>query len=229
MIAHHSDFDTDTLELFYHATAILSCRTYHSESDPSPEPDRNTRPQTSSMAILRIMGEVKHNELINLPFVPYAVSLSLSTAYLHLHRSNIDTHRARAYDDALKAYDALSQLGEISSTAALLSDLAKKALQSHRQHGPSRRPSLATNSLLQQSVEATTGAQAESSLPAIPQAHPLGGPVGTEILEPAWTGFDSAEFEAFMRDYLDPAVPTMSRGIDDDGVHFTGLYGVHGS
>ncbi|ROT38418.1 hypothetical protein SODALDRAFT_276917 [Sodiomyces alkalinus F11] len=93
-----------TIEVFYHAVIILSCRLPRPGAGSKyasniPPPMANAR---RSLASERIASNVKREKLSPVPFVPYAVSLSLSVEYRKMRHSALPMFRSRAVE-AFKA------------------------------------------------------------------------------------------------------------------------------
>lgn len=117
-----------TLELFYHAVAILSCR-YSSGPLLETHQTRNNRQISSTMQILSIMEDPEAaDKLVIMPWVPYAVSLSLSAAYSDFRHSKAVTHRSRARQRLAQAYKHLQPLGRVFWSAAFVAEMATKIL-----------------------------------------------------------------------------------------------------
>ncbi|KAK4502703.1 hypothetical protein PRZ48_006129 [Zasmidium cellare] len=123
-----------TLELFYHAVAILSCR-YSSGPLREMHKARNSRQASSAMQILAIMEDPDvSKKLIILPWVPYAVSLALSAAYRDFRHSKASTHRSRARKRLTQAYKHLLPLGQVFWSAAFMAEMAAKILAERQIH-----------------------------------------------------------------------------------------------
>lgn len=122
-------FEPATLELFYHAVAILSCR-YSSGPHRDSSKARNSRQASSAMQILSIMEDsTVVDKVVALPWVPYAVSLSLSTAYHDFRHCKALTHRNRAKTRLMQAYKYLVPFGQVFWSAAFMAEMAAKILQ----------------------------------------------------------------------------------------------------
>jgi hypothetical protein len=117
-----------TIEILYHAVAILSCR---SKSDKSPvRPSKSySRQSFSADQITKMIGHDFHDQLILLPFVPYAASLSLSLAYREMRHSKLAMYRARARAQLQKNCQVLEELGKIFWSASIMADMGKSTLK----------------------------------------------------------------------------------------------------
>ncbi|KAF7541502.1 hypothetical protein G7054_g614 [Neopestalotiopsis clavispora] len=121
-----------TVEVFYHAVAILSCRV-NQELTKSELPSRanNSRRSLSADRITELVRDSlgDRNRISYLPIIPYAVSLSLSVMYRKMRYSQIPMFRERG----LRAFEAntklLKQLGETFYTARSTGEMADRVLQ----------------------------------------------------------------------------------------------------
>ncbi|ETS73882.1 hypothetical protein PFICI_14828 [Pestalotiopsis fici W106-1] len=121
-----------TVEVFYHAVAILSCRV-NQELTKSALPSRanNSRRSLSADRITELVRDSlgDRDRLSYLPIIPYAVSLSLSVMYRKMRYSQIPMFRERG----LRAFEAntklLKQLGETFWTAKTTGEMAERVLQ----------------------------------------------------------------------------------------------------
>lgn len=119
---------TATIETLYHAVAILSCR-----SKTWADPERSSMSyirQSLSTSILSSTVTPDLREQISLfPFVPYAISLSMSIAYREMRHSKLPFHRARSRAQFRVLCNALSKLSGIFWSASTTSDMGKKLLK----------------------------------------------------------------------------------------------------
>ncbi|KAF2164724.1 hypothetical protein M409DRAFT_67821 [Zasmidium cellare ATCC 36951] len=100
-----------TLELFYHAVAILSCR-YSSGPRRDSHNGRNNRQASSAMQILSIMEDSNVSEtLVLMPWHSKAL-----------------THRTRARKRLAQAYKHLLPSGQVFWSAAFMAEMAGKIL-----------------------------------------------------------------------------------------------------
>ncbi|KAH7028830.1 uncharacterized protein B0I36DRAFT_126444 [Microdochium trichocladiopsis] len=125
-----TDATLATLEVFYHAVAILSCR-YPDGSKESamPAPATNSRRSLSADRITSIVGDEFEGCLSYLPFIPYAVSLSLSVAYRKMRFSSVPMFRARGRRAFRENTVMLRTLGDAFWTAKALAGMAEKTLR----------------------------------------------------------------------------------------------------
>lgn len=125
--------DTDTLEIFYHAVGILSCRTDNTEDEPSQlGRHHSTRPAFSAQEIIALMDDEIEAPAILLPLVPYAVALSLSVVYRHQHSCVLQTHRIRNEKWLRRGFKALNRLGDIFWSARYIARMVDQILQGGR-------------------------------------------------------------------------------------------------
>lgn len=100
-----------------------------SGSDSSASPTARTRQAFSTERVTGIVGHEHRHRLVLFPFVPYAISLSLSVSYREMRRSKIPMLRARARI----AFEAncliLKELGEKFSSAAVMADMGNMTLE----------------------------------------------------------------------------------------------------
>ncbi|KAJ4982960.1 hypothetical protein SVAN01_11560 [Stagonosporopsis vannaccii] len=118
-----------TIEVFYHAVAILSCHPISDGSDHQVSSSRRTRQFWSAERATALVGHEFHDQLVPLPFIPYAVSLSLSVSYRELRRNRIPTHRARARNGMEVNCRILKELGRISGSAATMARTGSMTLK----------------------------------------------------------------------------------------------------
>jgi hypothetical protein len=118
-----------SIEVLYHAVAILSCHPISDGSDRQMLSSRRTRQIWSAERATALVGREFRDQLVPLPFIPYAVSLSLSVSYRELRRSKIPTHRARARSEMEVNCRVLEELGEISGSAAIMAEMGSITLK----------------------------------------------------------------------------------------------------
>ncbi|KAM3511858.1 hypothetical protein MY11210_004476 [Beauveria gryllotalpidicola] len=82
-----------TIETFYHAVVILSCKTPRSATTSTLPPSANAR---QSLAAERISCAVARDHLSPIHIVPYAASLALSVEYRKMRHCHLPLSRARA-------------------------------------------------------------------------------------------------------------------------------------
>ncbi|KAM3447602.1 hypothetical protein MY3296_008542 [Beauveria thailandica] len=82
-----------TIETFYHAVVILSCKTPRSATTTALPPPANAR---QSLAAERISCAVARDQLSSIHIVPYAASLALSVEYRKMRHCHLPLSRARA-------------------------------------------------------------------------------------------------------------------------------------
>ncbi|KAI0509471.1 hypothetical protein F5B22DRAFT_322426 [Xylaria bambusicola] len=85
-----------SLEIFYHSVAILSTQTPADvASSAMPKPSTNSRRSLAADRITWIVGEEFSGQLSYMPFIPYALSLSLSVSYRKMRHSRVPMFRNR--------------------------------------------------------------------------------------------------------------------------------------
>lgn len=67
----------------------------------------------------------REEPLVFLPFVPYAVSLSLSISYKRMRHTTVPAHRLRARSDLQSICAVLDQLSENFHIASIMSEMGK--------------------------------------------------------------------------------------------------------
>ncbi|CAG9948118.1 unnamed protein product [Clonostachys rosea f. rosea IK726] len=106
------------LELWYHITAMLSCRY------SGPGAAQYDRRLASADRILRIFTQGGHENFPPLPLVPYALSMSTTVIYRALRDGQRDL--AAAYEDLRSCCDALDALGQRWTSAKGVAKIAKR-------------------------------------------------------------------------------------------------------
>lgn len=75
------------------------------------------------------MNDESSKQLVNTPYLPYAVSLSLRTAYRQLRSSTIPLYQMRARELISRNRQHLVQLSDLYWSASVMADLAGKILK----------------------------------------------------------------------------------------------------
>jgi hypothetical protein len=117
-----------TLETFYHAVAILSCRG-ESRDLAARSSSAQVRQSLSAARITSIAGQEFHDQLSMIPIVPYAVSLSLSVAYQNLRHTKVPMYQERARGQIQANCDLLRELGNIFWSASLMADMGEEIVR----------------------------------------------------------------------------------------------------
>jgi hypothetical protein len=112
----------------YHAVAILSCRS-RSFEEPQRSSTSYIRQSLSAAEITSIVDQEFRDQLSLFPFVPCAVSLSLSVAYREMRHSKIPMYRARARLKLQNICDLLQSLGQIFWSASMLGDMGQATIR----------------------------------------------------------------------------------------------------
>jgi hypothetical protein len=119
-----------TVETFYHAVIILSCRLPRPGTVPAastlPPPSANAR---RSLAAERIAHAVQKDSLSPLPFIPYAVSLALSVEYRKMRHSRLPMFRTRAMSSFRRNCEMLRDFGEYFWSASVVAGLSGRVLK----------------------------------------------------------------------------------------------------
>lgn len=119
-----------TIESFYHAVIILSCRLPRPGTAPAastlPPPSANAR---RSLAAERIAYAVPRDHLSPIPLVPYAVSLALSVEYRKMRHSRLPMFRARAMNAFRRNGELLRKFGDYFWSAKVVAALGERVLK----------------------------------------------------------------------------------------------------
>ncbi|PNY25841.1 Uncharacterized protein TCAP_04202 [Tolypocladium capitatum] len=119
-----------TIETFYHAVIILSCRLPRPGTVPAastlPPPSANAR---RSLAAERIACAVPRDHLSPMPFVPYAVSLALSVEYRKMRHSRLPMFRARSMNSFKRNCELLRNFGDYFWSANVVAGLGERVLK----------------------------------------------------------------------------------------------------
>ncbi|KAH7143608.1 hypothetical protein EDB81DRAFT_884214 [Dactylonectria macrodidyma] len=119
-----------TIETFYHAVIILSCRLTRpgtrTAATTLPPPSANAR---RSLAAERIACAVPRDNLSPVPFIPYAVSLALSVEYRKMRHSRLPMFRARAMQAFRRNCEMLRNFGNCFWSASVVAGLGERVLK----------------------------------------------------------------------------------------------------
>ncbi|KAF9769579.1 hypothetical protein IL306_012991 [Fusarium sp. DS 682] len=119
-----------TIETFYHAVIILSCRLPRpgtlTAASTLPPPSANAR---RSLAAERIACAVLRDHLSPMPFVPYAVCLALSVEYRKMRHSRLPMFRARAMHAFRRNCEMLRKFGDYFWSANVVAGLGERVLK----------------------------------------------------------------------------------------------------
>lgn len=108
-----------TLESLYHAIVILSCR---APSLTPTTPHVTPRESLSALSIASSVSE-SYERISHTPFVPYAVSLALRTAYREMRGSAVPTVRARCFRQLQETCLILGRFTGMYRPAGVLVDI----------------------------------------------------------------------------------------------------------
>ncbi|KAK3292908.1 uncharacterized protein B0H64DRAFT_203005 [Chaetomium fimeti] len=128
-----------TLEVLYHAIGVLSVRMPRHRFRTAPECDTPQGPPTQhlppsgmnarrSHSSDRILDIIKDYKLSPMPFVPYAITLSLSVAYRKWRFSQLPVFRTRGGADFKKVLPVVQELGAIWSSARINGQLGQAVM-----------------------------------------------------------------------------------------------------
>jgi hypothetical protein len=109
--------------------AVLSCPSRSDGLVDAPSATERTRQALSSERITTLVGGENHDQLVMSPFVPYAVSLSLSLNYREMRRSKVPLLRSRARLAFEVNCNTLQQLGSIFMSAASIAEIGLRTLK----------------------------------------------------------------------------------------------------
>ncbi|KAK0724450.1 hypothetical protein B0H67DRAFT_567991 [Lasiosphaeris hirsuta] len=123
-----------TLEVLYHTVCVLSVRMRRDRFKAPPDGDTtsynhlpssilNARRSHSSDRIVDILREQDQYKLSPMPFIPYALALSLSVAYRKWRFSRTPMFRTRGKENFKEILPILSELGKIWTSARINSNL----------------------------------------------------------------------------------------------------------
>lgn len=90
-----------------------------------------SRRDLSAERVTSLLVDENVPQLAYFPFVPYAVSLSLSVAYSEMRHTRVPMLRTRARDRVQINCDLLGQLGEIFHLAGLMSEMGRATLEEY--------------------------------------------------------------------------------------------------
>ena len=117
-----------TIEVLYHAIAILSCRS-KSEEAPLQASSSYLRQSLAASRLTSATAQEYREQLVLFPFVPYAVSLSLSVAYRELRHSKAPLHRSRARTSLQANCNVLQDLGKVFWSASMMANMCESTLR----------------------------------------------------------------------------------------------------
>ncbi len=134
-----ADSNPATLEVLYHAIGVLSVRMPRHRFRAAPECDTLTGPRTQhlppssvnarrSHSTDRILDAIRGYQLSPVPFIPYALTLSLSVAYRKWRFSRLPMFRARGGAEFKRVLPALQDMGAIWSSARINGQLGQAVM-----------------------------------------------------------------------------------------------------
>ncbi|KAK1753229.1 hypothetical protein QBC47DRAFT_54197 [Echria macrotheca] len=131
-----------TLEILYHAVCVTSVRMPRDRFKTSPQMDAvsgvtyshlppsilNARRSHSSDRIFDIVKEGERYTLSPMPFIPYALALSLTTAYRKWRFSRTPMFRVRGKENFREILPLLKELGKVWTSARINSNLGEMVM-----------------------------------------------------------------------------------------------------
>ncbi|KAF9876690.1 fungal specific transcription factor [Colletotrichum karsti] len=166
-----------TIELLYHAIAILSCRIPVGPSASEQASLAYTRQSLSAIKVTTIIEDFGAS-LSHMTFVPYAVSLSLRVAYRELRSSKVPMLTARSRRQLQATCRILRNLGGMFRSALVMVDLAEQVLQEMDQVCAANKPD--ENGTNSSTNAANTPGQENALVQAGPEAE--GNPDGNTFV-----------------------------------------------
>ncbi|RHZ71174.1 hypothetical protein CDV55_108643 [Aspergillus turcosus] len=115
------------LEVYYHAVAILSCRSRM--HDHPQNSNSSIRQGLAAVRIHSIVATECAQDLPPLPIVPYALSLSMSVSYQQFRSSRLITHFNRAKASLEACCSLLEGMGIYWYSAEAMARLGRRALR----------------------------------------------------------------------------------------------------
>ncbi|OLN87749.1 hypothetical protein CCHL11_05664 [Colletotrichum chlorophyti] len=120
-----------TIEVFYHAVIILSCRL--SRPGPAAQYASSIPPASAnarrSLAAERISSAIRRDHLSPVPLVPYALSLALSVEYRKMRHSALPMFRARARSAFKSNSELMKRFGDVFWSARVVAGLGERILR----------------------------------------------------------------------------------------------------
>lgn len=116
-----------TVEVLYHAVVMLSCR-FNSLDEPDRSSPASARQNFAASRVIAIVGSEFSEDIVLLPFVPYAVSLCLRVSYRELRLSKVPLLRARSRRQLLTTCALLRRFSTFGS-AETMADLAEQTVR----------------------------------------------------------------------------------------------------
>ncbi|OHW89709.1 fungal specific transcription factor [Colletotrichum incanum] len=120
-----------TIEVFYHAVIILSCRL--SRPGPPAQYALSIPPASAnarrSLAAERISSAIRRDHLSPVPLVPYALSLALSVEYRKMRHSALPMFRARARSAFKSNSELMKRFGDVFWSARVVAGLGERILR----------------------------------------------------------------------------------------------------
>lgn len=107
---------------------MLSCHSKIGEP-PNHSSPAYVRQSRSASQVTSIFSQEGWGQLVLLPFVPYAVSLSLRVAYREMRSTKIPLYRGRARAQLQENCTILERLGETFSSASTMAEMGISTLQ----------------------------------------------------------------------------------------------------
>src|ERR1700712_4762850 len=112
----------------YQAVCILSWRK-NPDKIPTRTSNDNDLQLLAAVKISTIIDRNSFEYLVYFPFIPYAVSLSLSIYYQKMRFTVVSTHRIRARDDLESACARLDSMAAYFHSAAAMASMGRLVLR----------------------------------------------------------------------------------------------------
>ncbi|QSZ32955.1 hypothetical protein DSL72_002538 [Monilinia vaccinii-corymbosi] len=117
-----------TIEIFYHSISIISHRS-HIWAKPNRSSASYLRQSLSTIILSSTTPYELQDQLVLFPFIPYAISLSLSIAYREMRHNKLPIHRLRARAHFQASCRLLEGLEGKYWTAANAANMGKKMIK----------------------------------------------------------------------------------------------------
>ncbi|KAF9870474.1 hypothetical protein CkaCkLH20_12141 [Colletotrichum karsti] len=184
-----------TIEVFYHAVIILSCRL------PRPGPPSNYAqiiPPASanarrSLAAERISSAIRRDHLSPVPLVPYALSLALSVEYRKMRHSALPMFRTRARGAFKSNSELMKRFGDVFWSAKVVASLGERILREMERAATSLAAGAAVPQVSQADVSANGRVEDLMAAPAAQDAVPQ---VPLATTTSAFPNLDTFDFSA---------------------------------
>ena len=128
-----------TLEFFYLAIAMVSCRV-RLQAGRSLGSHLYLRRSLSATTICSMLGHTGLEDVAPLPIVPYAVSLAQLVAYQQMRQSKREARRAIAREQLEQCQKRLESMGPVWWSAREMAEIGKRVLTQLAHKNPTQQP-----------------------------------------------------------------------------------------